>query len=67
MEWSEAQKLSNDDPASGDEFGCSVFVYGEVIAVGSRYDDDKGTDSGEGDVCMISYIVHIYHTLCLCS
>ena len=42
----EVQKLVASDGAAGDEFGFSVSVSGNVTAVGARYDDDKGSNSG---------------------
>ncbi len=40
------RKITPSDGQSGDYFGYSVAIYGENIAISSRYDDDKGTDSG---------------------
>jgi hypothetical protein len=40
------QKLEPPDPAKEDYFGWSVALEGDTLVVGSRFDDDKGTDSG---------------------
>ena len=39
-------KLTADDGANNDHFGFSVSLSDGFIAVGSNYDDTKGTDSG---------------------
>ena len=39
-------KLTAPDGVASDEFGVSVSLSGEVVAVGSRDDDDKGSSSG---------------------
>ncbi len=39
-------KLVPDDGAAGDEFGCSIAISGGVVAVGARFDDDHGENSG---------------------
>ena len=39
-------KLMPSDGAAFDEFGYSVGISGDIIVVGTRYDDDRGTDSG---------------------
>jgi FG-GAP repeat len=44
--WSEQQKLTASDGASGDGFGTSVSAYGDVALVGAYSDDDMGSDSG---------------------
>lgn len=44
--WVEMQELVASDGAQGDEFGWSVAVRGDVIAVGAYEDDDQGHDSG---------------------
>jgi hypothetical protein len=44
--WSQQQKLTASDGAFGDCFGGSVFISGDLVIVGVRYDDDRGTDSG---------------------
>lgn len=42
----ESARLLPADGAAGDNFGCSVAIEGETIVVGSRYDDDQGSNSG---------------------
>lgn len=44
--WTQQQKLTAFDPASGDQFGISVAVSGGSIAIGSFRDDDAGSNSG---------------------
>jgi len=44
--WEEKKKLTSSDTASGDSFGYSVAISGDVAIVGSPYDDDAGTNSG---------------------
>jgi hypothetical protein len=39
-------KLVAGDGAAGDEFGVSMAIDGDTVAVGAYYDDDKGSDSG---------------------
>jgi hypothetical protein len=44
--WSQTQKLLADDVGQDDNFGWSVSLAGDLLAVGSRWDDDKGHDAG---------------------
>ena len=44
--WTQQAKLTASDGAAYDQFGWSVAMAGDTIIVGSRYDDDNGTDSG---------------------
>jgi|CXWL01.1.fsa_nt_gi hypothetical protein len=44
--WVEEHKLLASDGAVFDNFGVSVSVSGDMAVVGSRYDDDRGSDSG---------------------
>ncbi|MCH8151573.1 MAG: hypothetical protein IH830_04265 [Planctomycetes bacterium] len=46
----ELTKLTASDAAAGDEFGISVASSGDVAAVGARFDDDNGIDSGSAYV-----------------
>jgi hypothetical protein len=39
-------KLVPNDGAAGDEFGFSTSISGGIVAVGARYDDDNGANSG---------------------
>jgi hypothetical protein len=48
--WVQEAKLTADDAAAYDTFGYSVDISGDVILVGSRYDDDKGPYSGSAYV-----------------
>lgn len=48
--WTEAQKLTANDAAIGDEFGYSVSIDGGTILVGARADDDMGQGSGSAYV-----------------
>ena len=45
-DWVELIKLTASDGASGDRFGVSVGVSGDVAIVGAFQDDDNGNDSG---------------------
>jgi hypothetical protein len=44
--WTERAKLLASDGAGDDQFGFSVAVDGDTVAVGAKYDDDNGTNSG---------------------
>jgi hypothetical protein len=44
--WSQQAKLTADDGASWDVFGCSVAVSGDTAVIGAYADDDKGSASG---------------------
>jgi hypothetical protein len=44
--WGEVKKLVAADAASGDEFGFSVAIHGDTIAVGAPFDDDAGSETG---------------------
>ena len=49
--WTEQAKLTASDAATGDEFGCSVCVFGDAAVIGA--DDDShagGTDAGSAYV-----------------
>ncbi|TLM72285.1 MAG: tandem-95 repeat protein, partial [Actinobacteria bacterium] len=48
--WSQQQKLTAADGATGDWFGSSVAVSGDTAVIGAWRDDDKGTDSGSAYV-----------------
>jgi len=48
--WAQEAKLLASDGASGDEFGISVSVFGDVALVGARFDDDNGNGSGSAYV-----------------
>lgn len=45
--WSQRQKLVAADGAASDMFGRSVAISGNVLAIGSWQDDDKGAQSGK--------------------
>ena len=47
--WTET-KLTASDAAAGDQFGHSVSVYDDLVAVGTRYNDDNGSNSGSAYV-----------------
>ena len=42
----ELMKLTASDGAAGDQFGYWTAISGNIAIVGSKYDDDAGTDSG---------------------
>jgi hypothetical protein len=44
--WIQKQKLLASDGGGSDHFGSAVSISGNTAIVGSRYDDDKGTDTG---------------------
>ncbi len=48
--WSEQQKLTASDGATGDSFGHSVSVHSDTALVGSYHDDDRGSMSGSAYV-----------------
>ncbi len=48
--WTQVAKLHAPDGAIGDWFGFSVALSGETTIIGSRYDDDRGEDSGSAYV-----------------
>ena len=48
--WTQEQKLLASDGASGDSFGYSVSISGDVAIVGAGGDDDNGTGSGSAYV-----------------
>ena len=47
--WTET-KLTASDASAGDQFGFSVSVYDDLVAVGTRYNDDNGSNSGSAYV-----------------
>ena len=48
--WSRIAKLKASDGATDDEFGISVTVDGDTVAVGAHWDDDNGSKSGSAYV-----------------
>ena len=48
--WNQVAKLRANDGTAGDEFGDSVAVSGSTVFVGSRSDDDDGSNSGSAYV-----------------
>ena len=48
--WSETAKLIPGDGVTGDNFGWSVSISGNIIVVGSWQDDDNGSGSGSAYV-----------------
>jgi hypothetical protein len=48
--WTEEQKLLASDGASGDRFGYSVALLGDVAVIGAEDDDDNGDKSGSAYV-----------------
>jgi len=49
-EWTQQQKLTADDAAAGDLFGCNVFLSGDYAIVGAYQNDDDGERSGSAYV-----------------
>ncbi|KAL7507343.1 hypothetical protein ACHAXN_008493 [Cyclotella atomus] len=52
--WVEVAKLTPSAGAAGDKFGFAVSVSGNTAIVGSRQDDDKGSNSGAAYVFQYS-------------
>ncbi len=48
--WSQQDKLTAADAATGDHFGFSVSISGETVVVGAYQDDDAGISSGSAYV-----------------
>jgi len=48
--WTQQDKLTASDAAIGDEFGTSVAISGDTVAVGAPNDNDGGSDSGSAYV-----------------
>jgi len=48
--WGEVAKLTASDAVADDEFGYSVSISGDTVAVGAFHDDDGGMDSGSAYV-----------------
>ena len=49
--WSETQKLTASDGAAGDQFGSTVSIFGNTLAITAAYDDDdNGVHSGSAYV-----------------
>lgn len=44
--WTLQQKLTASDGETGDSFGYSVAIHGDIIVVGASADDDNGAQSG---------------------
>ena len=57
IDWVGEQKLTASDTASGDLFGFSVSVSGEMVVVGSYYDD-----CAAGDDCGSAYVFRLRGT-----
>ncbi|MDE0505480.1 MAG: hypothetical protein OXI86_15495, partial [Candidatus Poribacteria bacterium] len=46
QKWQQQAKLTAEDKATGDQFGWSVAIDGDVAIIGARFDDDHGKSSG---------------------
>ena len=57
--WTEQEKLTASDAASGDYFGSSVSISGDYAVVGAYADNDAGSQSGS------AYILSLIHILTL--
>ena len=44
--WTHVAKLTADDGAASDCFGCSVSIDGDTVVIGAQRDDDKGSTAG---------------------
>ena len=51
--WTQQAKLTAFDAAANDEFGIGVSISGNTAAVGARWDDDGGSNSGSAYVFSI--------------
>ncbi len=59
--WTQQQKLLASDGEAADQFGRQLSLSGEAALLGSRFDDDSGTDSGSAYVfvrCATSWTQH---------
>jgi len=45
-DWFQQAKLTASDGDNYDQFGASVSISGDYVAVGASYNDDRGTNSG---------------------
>ncbi len=52
--WTQQAKLTADDGAAADCFGCSVGISGDYAIVGAYGDDDNGSDSGSAYIFGLS-------------
>jgi len=60
--WSQQNKLTADDAATGDFFGASVAVFGDMAVVGAYLDDHPGVeDAGSAYVFVRSGVVWTQH------
>jgi len=48
--WTQVAKLTLNVYAAGDQFGTSVSIDGDTIAIGAPYDNDNGSGSGSAYV-----------------
>jgi hypothetical protein len=62
--WTQMQKLLASDGAAYDNFGVDVSIYSNVIIVGARLDDDKGTDAG---ILSLFVLMSIYQYIYIIS
>ena len=46
LSWVQEAKLVADDAQAGDEFGVSVTIDGNTVAIGARLEDDRGNNAG---------------------
>lgn len=51
-EWNEHAKLTSEDAAEGDRFGCSTVLNGDYAIIGAYQDDDDGENSGSAYIFM---------------
>jgi len=48
--WTEQQKLTANDGAVNDQYGITISLAGDTVAIGAPFDDDNGFDSGSAYV-----------------
>lgn len=54
--WPQKQQLLASDGGGSDQLGYSVAIYNDTIVAGARWDDDGGSDAGEGvGYCVVNY------------
>ena len=59
-QWTQVAKLVASDGASNDQFGYSISVYDNIIAVGARSDDITNGGYDAGNIYMYIKCMHMY-------
>ena len=59
--WNQEAKISASDGAAGDDFGFSVSIYGNTIAIGAHQDhNEKGEYAGSAYIYEFDFIPTVY-------